>query len=420
VIPPGLEAVLRCAARRRERRGELGDARVTVENLTQAEANALDGLPWPRPRPKTFLVGERRALSLARLEAALEAAALSPSALYAEALGRPLRDLPRERGELQAARQAFWQDLDRHPVVARAPALQAWFTDARRKGRVGAADRGLVSDALRVVDWITARNGEGKGAQRRIDRALLAAQLFDGRAHALDAGTSLEGLARRLLAAVHNVSEDVPARLIWAGAGIDVDATSTSVLTLCLRARGDTPLEVALGSLHGTHVILTLAQIESGRVAWANDEVYVCENPSILRSAERVLGARCPPIVCAAGWPTDAVRVLLSQLADSGATLRYHGDFDHEGAAIFRHLEREVGVVAWRYGPADYEAALIANSGRELPAIPTTPRGPSGLEHALEAEGRAVAEELVVDRLLTDLADGALSHRESHGPRRPA
>jgi uncharacterized protein (TIGR02679 family) len=424
LIPPGLESVLRRAAERRERRGRVGDAQITVERLTRAEADALDGLPWPGPRPKPFLMGETRRLSLVRLEAALEAAALRPTELYTEALGRPLRDLPRERNELQAARHVFWHEVETHAIVAGDSGLQAWFEHARRTGRLSAPDRALVEGALRVLEWVTGRNAAPAVAVAPVDRAVLAAELFDGRPHALDAGTSHEGLARQLVATAFGVSPAAPARVIWAAAGVEVDPTSTSVLTLCLRARGATPLETALRSLHGTHVVLTLGQLEARRADWTDDDVFVSENPSVLRAAEHVLGPRCPPMVCSAGWPTDAVRALLGQLARSGAALRYHGDFDHEGVAIFRHMQREVGVVPWRYDADSYRAALAKNAGRDLPTLTTGRAGAGPLQHAIDVEARAVPEELVIDELLTDLRADAARRRESRGasqrPRRSA
>jgi uncharacterized protein (TIGR02679 family) len=400
VIPPGLESVLRIAAERRERRGAFGDARFTVADLTPAQADALDGLPWPGRRPKPFLVGETRTLTLARLEAALEAAGLRHADLYPQALGRPLKDLPRERADRRAAREAFWDDVLAHPVVAGHRATETWFQRARDIGQVGPGDRELVADALRVVEWVGAHAAASTTA---IDRAVLAARLFDGRPHALDAGTPLERLARQLLATTLGSPPEMP-RAAWTAAGVEVDPTSTSVLTLCLLAQGDTPVEIALRALHGTHVVLTLAQLELQQATWGQRDVFVCENPSILRAAERALGPRCPPLVCGAGWPTDAVRALLGQLAASGATLRYHGDFDPEGVAIFRLLQREIEAVPWRYDAEAYRTALAENADRELPTAPIASERSDPLAQAIAAEGRAVPEELLVDRLLTDLA----------------
>jgi len=388
-----MERILAKAAAKRERRGEFGDARVTIDALTRAEADALDGLTWPGRPPKPFLAGEPRTLSLTKLETALQAVDLRPGELYPEVLGRPLRDLPRERGDRRAARDAFWSAVLAHPAVAGHLPLETWFEEARTSGRLTARDRELVGEALRVVEWLH-RSARERGIRpgTPVDRAILAAHLFDGRPHRLDTGTPLERLARVLVSAALTLSPRTPMRRVWAAAGVEIDPTSTTVLTLGLLPRGDTPIEATLRALAGCHVVLTLGHLESYRASWDHSEVFVCENPSILRAAERSLGSACPPLVCGAGWPTEAVRTLLGQLSEDGATIRYHGDFDAEGVAIFRHFERHVGAEPWRFDASSYYAALGEGAGRDL-----------SLEEALSVRRRAVPEELLVEPLLEDL-----------------
>jgi hypothetical protein len=50
---------------------------------------------------------------------------------------------------------------------------------------------------------------------------------------------------------------------------------------------------------------------------------------------------------------------LLSQLAKARAQLCYHGDFDWPGVRIGNHVMREHGAQSWRFGAADYEAAVM-------------------------------------------------------------
>jgi uncharacterized protein (TIGR02679 family) len=141
--------------------------------------------------------------------------------------------------------------------------------------------------------------------------------------------------------------------------------------------------------------------------------VFVCENPSVVRAAERVLGTRSAPLICGAGWPTDAVRLLLEQLQSAGAAIRYHGDFDLTGVAIFRLLERELDVRPWRYDADAYTATLSASADRDLPRVGAAAADAAGdLEVALATHDREVPEELVIDDLLLDLATtGSLSQR---------
>jgi uncharacterized protein (TIGR02679 family) len=385
------------AAARREARGAFGDAKLTLEPLTPQEADALDGLPWPS-RQRPFLTSETPTIRLARLEAALETAGLRPEELYEEALGRRLRDRPGEGRARRAARERFREQVLAHPAVAGRPAMRSWLQRACESGRLRPGDADLVVQALRVVEHLP--------ADRVVDRAVLAAERFDGRPHALDADTQLERLTRSLLAACNGIEDIERGRALWNAFGVEIDTTSTTVLTLGLAPRGDEPFEAALRAQTGRHVVLTLGQLQSGAAHWAATDVFICENPSVLRAAERELGSRCLPLVCGAGWPTDAVRLLLEQLRAAGTTLRYHGDFDLTGAAIFRMLERDVGVRPWRYDAAAYKTALAALVGRDLPGIDAdTPVSTDELEAALHAGGRAIPEELLIDELLDDLAD---------------
>lgn len=414
MIPPGLERVMQRAAARREARGTFGDAKLTLEPLSRQEADALDGLPWPgRQRP--FLTGEMPTIRLARLEAALETAGLRPQDLYEEALGRRLRDRPGEGRARRAARKRFREQLLADPVVAGRPAMRLWLQRACESGRLRPRDAGLLAQALRVVAHLP--------ADRVVDRAVLAAERFDGRPHALDADTQLERLTRSLLAACGGIEDVERGRAVWDAFGVEIDTTSTTVLTIGLAPLGDEPFEAALRAQTGRHVVLTLGQLQGGAARWPATDVFICENPSVLRAAERELGSRCAPLVCGAGWPTDAVRLLLEQLRAAGATLRYHGDFDLTGAAIFRLLEREVGVQPWRYDATAYEAALAALAGRDLPRIGADmPVSADELEAALRAGGRAIPEELLVEQLLGDLADAPVQpdDRFLAGSRRPS
>src|ERR1700740_1750654 len=52
--------------------------------------------------------------------------------------------------------------------------------------------------------------------------------------------------------------------------------------------------------------------------------VYICENPSVVSAAAREIGSPCQPLLCTNGQPASAARLLLSQLHQAGAELRYH------------------------------------------------------------------------------------------------
>ena len=62
-------------------------------------------------------------------------------------------------------------------------------------------------------------------------------------------------------------------------------------------------------------------------------------------------------MICTDGMPAAAHRALLTQLADAGARLRYHGDFDWPGIRIANHVLRTWHAQPRRISTNDYEAA---------------------------------------------------------------
>jgi len=136
----------------------------------------------------------------------------------------------------------------------------------------------------------------------------------------------------------------------------------------------------------------------------AGRDVFVCENPNIVAIAADRLGTRCAPLVCTDGMPSAAQQTLLTQLAASGARLRYHGDFDWPGLAIGNFVMREFGAEPWRFGTADYLSAC-ANHGVDLRDDErVTAQWDDRLTSAMSQQKAVVHEEAVVETLLTDLA----------------
>jgi hypothetical protein len=71
------------------------------------------------------------------------------------------------------------------------------------------------------------------------------------------------------------------------------------------------------------------------------------------------------PKVCISGQMSIAARQLLMSLIDAGVEVAYHGDFDWGGLEIGNQVIR-LGAVPWRYGTADYLAAVRADVSGEL------------------------------------------------------
>jgi uncharacterized protein (TIGR02679 family) len=139
----------------------------------------------------------------------------------------------------------------------------------------------------------------------------------------------------------------------------------------------------------------------------ADRKVYVCENPNLLAIAADRWGRDCAPLVCTDGMPAAAQRCLLSQLAKARAQLCYHGDFDWPGLCIGNHALREHGAQPWRFGAADYVAAVrtAPSLGRPLKGKPVEASWDETLTAVMQRHRVSIAEEALAATLLQDLDD---------------
>ncbi|MGW6025339.1 DUF2399 domain-containing protein [Streptomyces sp. NPDC055099] len=148
-----------------------------------------------------------------------------------------------------------------------------------------------------------------------------------------------------------------------------------------------------------------MTQAEAGRPS--PPVVHAVENPSILALAVHRFGPDCPPLVCTSGRPNSAAIHLLRLLADHGAFLRYHGDFDGEGIRIAAYLLDKTPARPWRMSATDYRAAVARTPhGPEPGRLTEAPWDPE-LTRAMAEHGTAVVEELVADVLSADLIEEA-------------
>ncbi|GAA1392312.1 hypothetical protein GCM10009639_23650 [Kitasatospora putterlickiae] len=374
----------------RVRSGPLDDAgREAVADLL-----GLDRLPGTEPT-----------IPLAGLDGAVLDACGRPVRDVVTAILGPIHDRAAERHHRTGQRDALWAWLADHEVVTAQPALLEWVGHLRTAGLVdGSPDRtrGLMTAALTVLAALPV-GGE--------PLPVLAARLLDGDSHALDDGTRLSSLVLRALAVLYGT--DMPdaaegRRTLWSRAGVADDELSATVLAIGLRPGGEGPVagisRICAGAGHP--VSLTLAQLRSpGEFIGPAGPVHITENPSVLALALRRFGRQCPPLVCTSGWPNTAVIHLLRRLAEDGAFLHYHGDFDGEGIRIAAHVMAKTGAAPWRMAAEDYRAAVTrVPSGPDPGRLTPAPWDP-GLVDSMAELRTAVVEEMVADLLLDDLAD---------------
>lgn len=396
---PALARVWSAALHARERVGYFRDGTFVVSEISVAEADALDALPW-RERRRRILSGRDLKERLSRFEAAVADSGIDPLEGYERYAGRRPRDLPVARAGKRDHRAAQCSRVREHPAVAARPAL----AEALAASTIRLADVPAWLQALDVVDVLP--------AEPVVERAVISARLFAGDAHMLDPDAKVERLARGLLDRLDGMPGGRSVRELWLDWGVETDPLSSTVLTINLGAVPDTPLGAALTTLHGSHVVLTFAQLEESDIAWHSEDVFVCENPTVVRAAQRALGTACRPLVCTGGWPSAAVSALLDQLRASGAALRHHGDFDWDGLAIHEALVRDADVVPWRYDVAAYDRA-VRDSHALLRPLTIRRRTVSGaLAEALARVGCLVPEELVLDGLLEDLRRRPMPDRQ--------
>ncbi|MBS2961896.1 TIGR02679 family protein [Actinocrinis puniceicyclus] len=320
------------------------------------------------------------------------------------------------RHETEAARERAWQDAfaPLAAAVRARPQLEAWFTALRAQGLVTRLSSGspttaaaMLADLAQVVSALPAEDES---------LAAFAARVLAD-AHALDDDRPLSTLslsaARALTGGAHGNGAQWR-RETWAAVGLLKDELSSQVLTLGLPGDSATATGRALAALHpaGQPAVLTLRQLarDAPRPLPPGTRVFVCENPSVVAAAADRFAARCPPLVCVGGQPSAAAVKLLSLLAQGGATLLYHGDFDWGGLRIAAGLRARIGWLPWRFDTDAYRAALKEHPGTgALPppsAVPTA-AWDTDLPATMIREGRRVEEELVLADLLADLAQAA-------------
>ncbi|MPY80061.1 MAG: TIGR02679 family protein [Actinophytocola sp.] len=379
-------------------RGESLDTTVTLRGATAGQRAAVHRILGRPPR-----LGETLSVSLPAVDQVLRTSGACRDGLAAavvtltgDVVNRKVAAEERER-----AWQAAFAPIN--DVVGERPELAEWLAGVKRAGLVrrlaGTPEDAapLLTDLAAVIENLPA-GGEPVGEfAARVCRS----------AHALDDGQPLTTLALGAARALSGLREGSGAqwrRDVWASVGLVRDELSSTVLTLGLPGDSRTPTGRALTAWReaGEPTVLTLRHIRRNPPRMTLKRVFVCENPVVISTAADRLGSACAPVVCTGGQPGAAVVELLRLLADSGAQLYYHGDFDWGGLRIGNTVFGRFPSEPWRYRAADYGAVM--DRGRELSGIEVAARWDADLAPAMREAGVAVEEEHVLDTLLADLA----------------
>lgn len=387
------------ALRKRVELGRPLTGRLTLANVSAAERQAMDDLIGRPAAPGNSLL-----ISLDELAHTLSESGICPDLRSAvEALCGPLVDRVAVRLASQQAWDAVWaQAREALPQ----PLLAPWISELAATGLLRRLSGGNPKVATSLVEDL-ARVAKVLPVQAK-PLAAFAADLF-GDAHGLDPGSARATLAIRAAARIGGtpfIDDAEGRRSAWAAAGVMGDELSAPALVFNLPAAGDTPLgrklRQACADQEPVHLSLRLLMRHplSHDPALAGRDIYACENPTIVALAANALGERCAPLICINGQFATPSLILLRQLREAGATVRYHGDFDPAGVAIARRVMLEGGAVPWRFGAEDYNTAA---KGIRFPGKPgPTPWDPA-LRTAMDSVKRVVHEEVVASCLLDDL-----------------
>ena len=370
---------------------------LVMKGLDVDEIAALCGL-LGRRRPD----GDTMKVDLRQLDELLRVSAVGRGLVEVlEAVDGPVRDRAGERLAKGEARLTVQMETDDHPAIDD-PAVSQWVASVRRRGVLtrlanGGADVSVVMrETLDGLRWLQTNGPALRPAP--IPLSVLAAGRV-GDAHALDGETAVGSL---LVDALTSITGAEDPRAAWAAFGVQLDQVNSSALVLNLPGAAGSICRSAAD--HGEPLRITWRMIERGIDLRAFDglRIRVCENPSIVSVAADSLGPDCAPLICTEGMPGTATAAVLRMLAEAGADLRVHADFDFGGVAIVRHLIDRFGAAPWRMSEANYLAALAEPTTdlvREIGATDWSPR----LADAMNTHHRAIHEEVLVSDLVDDL-----------------
>jgi uncharacterized protein (TIGR02679 family) len=393
--------LLAAARRSLERTGGELAGMVSISHPTDAERKAIIGITGQYRDARTARVSVR----LADLDSAIrEAAGRSLPDLLTELTG-PLRDRPAERSTLAVARDAAVRAAQASPLHDSRDWYRDWLAEISADGSltrlVNQGEQPRLAQAVRVLEYLDRRAGGP------VLLPALAAEVT-GDTKALGPGTVLSTLVLRALALRAGLARPETAkqrRDLWESADVVVDDLASRVLVLNLPAQGRGLGEWLTGAASmGVPFYVTLQQLMALPLTVRSSNVYVCENPAVLRRAAAELGPCSAPVLCTEGRPSVAFHHLADAAVSGGCELWYHGDFDWPGIAIAASVIRRHAARPWRMATADYSAGIRADVEHvRLAGTPQPTPWDTELGRVMTATGRVVYEETVADPLIDDL-----------------
>ncbi|MFZ3492036.1 TIGR02679 family protein [Streptomyces sp. 5.8] len=393
----GWRRLLAAARRRLERTGGQLDGAISLNEPSEAERKIIIGVTGSY-RPET---AGRLTVRLTDLDLALSRAYGEGLLKTLAALDGPLRDRPAERAGEAGRRAQALSDLTSDSLGG-----EGWFTDWRDSltadgtltRLVRRGDDRLAGQAVTALEHLLAAPGP-------VPLPVLA-ERATGDTKALVPGSPLAMLVLRALA----LRTGVPAvprdrtgqRILWESAGGIADDLASQVLVLNVRCTGD---DVVSGWLNDAADFaipfrLTLQQLTTDPVIPAARELYVCENPAVLRVAAAELGEHCPPLVCTEGIPSAACHRLLAQAT---GRLHWRADFDWTGLRITAKAIAAHRATPWRMSATDYRRSLDEGETTRLTGSPAPSPWDPALAALMTAQDRTVMEERLLPALLDDL-----------------
>ncbi len=391
----GWQRLLAGCRRRLERTGGVVEGNVGLTHPTDAERRTVIGLTGRHRSPSVA----RLTIPLAEIDDALYDRYGAGLLAVLARLDGPVRNRAAERASEDARRSAAIKDAVRRcPRHVGEPWFQSWLEQVETDGTV---TRLIRRDDDEQVAW--AAEVLNRLPADGLPLPALA-EWATGNTKALSA-TTLATLVLRAWTLRTATSKPVTRgeqRAAWESAGVIMDDLASQVLVLGLKASEDHVIATWLNdaAAFGIPFRLTLHQLSIDPVTPVADDIYVCENPAVLRVAADELAENCATLICSEGQPSAALHKLLER---AHGRIHWRGDFDWTGLRTTTAAIKRYDATPWRMTADDYLDALETGDSEPLKGTPTTSPWDPRLADALSQHHRAVMEERLIHALLEDL-----------------